>query len=118
MATGPSITERKFENADFHVRRLTINNVVFDLGAAEMSTGQNQLSTTPERILAGSSGRRFAELTNDDSSIKVYVGNDAEVSAITGHVLKPGSSLGFEFFAGEIWAVAASGTPTVTYVEW
>jgi len=83
-----------------------------------LTTGQNALSTAAEVVIAENPNRSFAEVTNDDAAIKVYLGKDSSVSTTTGHVLKPGVSFGFEGYTGAIWAIAASGTPTVTFVEW
>jgi hypothetical protein len=83
-----------------------------------MTTGQNALSTAAELVLAAWPGRVFAEVTNDDAAIKVYLGVTSGVTTSTGHVLKPGASMAFENYSGPIYAIAASGTPTVTFVEW
>lgn len=83
-----------------------------------MLTGQNALSTAAEVVLAESPNRAFCEITNDDIAIKVYLGVSASVTTSTGHVLKPGASMAFEGYTGPIYAIAASGTPTVTFVQW
>jgi hypothetical protein len=86
--------------------------------ATGLTTGQNALSTTNEVVLAANSSRVFAEVTNADAAINVYIGDDNTVTTANGHLLRPGSSIGFENYRGAIWAIAASGTPNVTFVEW
>lgn len=81
-------------------------------------TGQNALSTNAEVVLGTSPNRSFAEVKNTDASISVYLGKDATVTSSNGHLLKAGEAFVFEGYTGPIWAVAASGTPTVTYMEW
>ena len=83
-----------------------------------LTTGQNALSTTAEVVIAANPSRMFAEVTNTDASISVYLGKDSSVSSSTGHILKAGSSFGWENYSGPIWAIAASGTPTVSFLEW
>lgn len=85
---------------------------------AILSTGQKTLSTSAQQVLAANSARLFAEVTNADSSITSYVGKDNTVTASNGHVVKPGASFDFDGYLGAIWAIAASGSPILTYVEW
>lgn len=86
--------------------------------AGDLTTGQNALSTTEEQVIPANTARRFAEVTNADAAINVYLGKDNTVTAANGHLLKPGASFGFEGYSGAVWAIAASGTPTVTFIEW
>jgi hypothetical protein len=86
--------------------------------ASSFTSGQNALSTTAEVVIAANAARHFAEIKNSDTSISVYLGKDGSVTSSTGHLLKAAESFGFGDYTGAIWAVAASGTPTVTYVEW
>lgn len=86
--------------------------------AAELSTGQNALSTTEEEVVAANTARRFVEVKNADGAINVYLGKDDTVTAANGHLLRPGESFAFEGYSGAIWAIAASGTPNVTFIEW
>ena len=86
--------------------------------ASALTTGQNALSTTSEVVVAANLARVFAEIKNADASISVYLGKDSGVSSTTGHLLKAGEAFGFERYTGPIWAIAASATPTVTWVEW
>jgi hypothetical protein len=87
--------------------------------ANKMTTGQNALSTSAEQVLAANDSRKYAEVKNTDAAISVYLGVDNNVSSSTGHLLKAGEAFGFgDNYTGPIHAIAASGTPTVTYVEW
>lgn len=86
--------------------------------AAGLATTQNALSTTAESVIASNSARLFAEVKNSDAAIDVYLGDDNTVTAANGHLLRPGESFAFERYTGAVWAIAASGTPTVTTIEW
>lgn len=84
-----------------------------------LTTTQNALSTTAEVVLAENLGRAFAEVKNADAAINVYLGDDNTVTAANGHLLRPGEAFNFDrTYQGAIWAIAASGTPTVTTIEW
>jgi hypothetical protein len=71
-----------------------------DLVSNTLSVGQNVLSTSAELVVASNPGRVFGELTNDDASIKVYLGSTSGVTSTTGHVLKPGASFSFDGYTG------------------
>lgn len=86
--------------------------------ASTLTTGQNALSTSNEVVLAANATRIFAEVKNADAAINVYLGKDNTVSAANGHLLKPGEAFSFEHYVGAIWAIAASATPVVTFIEW
>lgn len=86
--------------------------------ASSLATTQNALSTSAEEVIASNSSRLFAEVKNADDAINVYIGDDNTVTASNGHLLRPGEALAFETYTGAIWAIAASGTPTVTTIEW
>lgn len=86
--------------------------------ASSLATGQNALSTTAEVVIASNASRIYAEVKNSDSTISMYIGDDNTVSSTTGHLLAAGATFGFENYTGAVWAVAASGTPTITFVEW
>lgn len=83
-----------------------------------LTVGQNALSTAAEIVIAARADRIYLKITNDDASIKVYVGTDSGVTSSNGHVVKPGAEMTMEGYVGPIWMIAASGTPTVTYAEW
>lgn len=86
--------------------------------ATGLATTQNALSTTAEEVIASNSSRQFAEVKNADDAINVYLGDDGTVTAANGHLLRPGEAFSFERYTGAIFAIAASGTPTVTTIEW
>lgn len=79
---------------------------------------QNALSTVAEKVLSTRAGRTFAEIKNMDAAITVYLGKDNTVSSANGYVLKAGEAFSLDNFVGEVWAIAASGTPTVCILEW
>lgn len=81
-------------------------------------TEQNALSTSAEMIFAANSGVKYREVKNTDDTIVVYIGPSG-VTTSTGHALLPGESFGFEGQAAReaVYAIAASGTPTVTLFE-
>lgn len=88
------------------------------LKATGLATTQNALSTSAEVVLAANQSRTFAEVKNADAAINVYIGVSAGVTTSTGHLLAPGESFAIENYVGPIYAIAASGTPTVTTIEW
>lgn len=88
------------------------------LKAVGGATTQNALSASAELVLAANQSRSFAEVKNADAAINVYIGFDAAVTPSTGHLLKPGEAFSMEDYVGPVYAVAASGTPTVTTIEW
>lgn len=85
---------------------------------AGINTTQNALSTSAELVLAARRSRVFCEVKNADVAINVYIGGTDAVTTSTGHLLKPGEAIGFESYVGPVYAIAASGTPTVTTIEW
>lgn len=88
------------------------------LKAPSGATTQNALSTTAEVVLAANQSRTFAEIKNVDASINVYLGFSSAVTTSNGHLLRPGEAFAIEDYVGPIYAIAASGTPTVTTIEW
>lgn len=83
-------------------------------------TEQNALSTTAEQIFPANSGVTLREVHNADATIDIYVGNSSSVTAATGHRVKAAG--GTFVFSGAsaklpVYAIAASGTPTVTLYE-
>lgn len=84
-------------------------------GTERITTVQNALSTTAEKIASISAGRHRVVVRNHDTAIAVYVGG-ADVSTSNGFLLDPKDAIPI-YSKGEIWAVAASGTPTVSVLE-
>lgn len=86
---------------------------------ANMATSQNALSTSAE-VIGDSKGRRVRfTVLNTDGSITVYLGNSSGVTSSTGFPLAAGAAFTFEgpSASGAIYAIAASGTPTVALLE-
>src|SRR5688572_5864631 len=86
--------------------------------AGDLTHGQNALSTTAEAVVAANAGRFYAEVQNLDAAINVYLGKDNTVTTANGYLLGPGRTFGFQGYVGAIWAIAASGTPSVAMIEW
>jgi len=82
------------------------------------TTGQKTLGTTGLEILPARANRVFAEVKNADAAISVYIGDFQAVGTTTGHLLGPGEAFTFERYNGAIYAVALSGTPVMTFIEW
>lgn len=85
-------------------------------GAASFSATQNALSTNAEAIFAARATRTRAVVKNIDSSITVYVGEAGTVTSSTGMSLLAGESISL-FTTAAVYAIAASGTPTVALLE-
>ena len=86
---------------------------------ANMTTSQNALSTASE-VIGVTAGRRVRlTILNTDTGITVYFGNTTGVTSSTGFPLKPGAAFTFEgpSASGEVYGIAASGTPTIALVE-
>lgn len=84
-------------------------------GASHFDTDQEALSTTAEQVLAVNSVRRRVVIKNLDSAITVYIGK-FNVSSSNGLELKPGESIALHTTAS-IHAIAASGTPSIAWLE-
>lgn len=84
-------------------------------GAANIATGQVATSTTAATFVIARATRRSATLKNTDASITVYIG-PATVTSSNGMPLKAGESISVDW-VGLIQVIAASGTPTVAYVD-
>lgn len=83
-------------------------------GAPQFAASQNALSVTAEVILTARPQRISAIVRNIDNSITVYLG--AEGVDSTGFPLPAGASVTLTTTAS-VYAVAASGTPTVAIWE-
>lgn len=88
-----------------------INNA----GAANISVNQVALSTTAATAVIARATRRGVMLKNLDTAIKIYFG-PATVTAANGMELKPGESAVINW-VGLVQAIAASGTPTLAFVD-
>ena len=78
---------------------------------------QNALSTTAEKIVSRSNTHRKLKVKNHDASIAVFIGTTDAVTSSTGYQLKTNEVFEIENHVGELWAIAASGTPSVGIVE-
>lgn len=84
-------------------------------GAANYANGQVATSTTAATLVAARATRRSVSITNYDATITVYIGG-ATVTAANGYRLLAGQSVSIDA-TGLIQVIAASGTPTVGYIE-
>lgn len=82
--------------------------------STSIATGQAALSTSAAQVLAANTARRSVVITNHDASISVYVGATG-VTTSTGLLIKAGAAVTINSTAA-IFAIAASGTPTVSYL--
>lgn len=86
------------------------------LGAPNFLTSQNALSGTAEEIFDARPTRTRAVVKNADGSVTVYVGSMSDVTSSTGIRLLAGESIAL-YTSAAIYAIAASGTPTVDLLE-
>lgn len=85
-------------------------------GADNITATQNALSTAAEAIFSVRPSRHRAVIKNIDTSITVYVGETVDVTSATGLPLAAGESIAL-YTTAAIYAIAASGTPTVALLE-
>lgn len=78
------------------------------------------LSTTAQLVLTANSKRIAYTIKNNDASINIFRGFDPNVTS-TGHRqglrINAGQSAEDEHHNGEVWLIAASGTPSATVEE-
>lgn len=86
--------------------------------ASTLTVAHASLSTSAAQVLAANTSRVFAEVKNLDSGISIYLGKDNTVTSSNGHLLGPGEAFAFDGYTGAVWAIAASGTPSVSTIEW
>lgn len=88
-------------------------------GAGNLSYGQVSIAATGllgRMIASQRPTRRTITIKNAASSaISVFIG-DSNVTPLTGLELKQGESIALDWL-GAVWAVPASGTPTVAFIE-
>lgn len=82
-----------------------------------LAVSQNALSTSAEKIVDAHNGMRRVIVKNHDAAIAVYVGADSGVTSANGYQLKTNESVTLENVTGELWAIAASGTPSIGIIE-
>lgn len=90
--------------------------VTTQAGVANIATGQQALTTSAAQVVAPRATRRSVTIVNL-SSIDVYIGNTG-VTDTTGQLLlgTKGTALTLETTTA-VYAVAATGTPSVSYLE-
>lgn len=86
--------------------------------SSRLSTTQNALSTSAEVIVAANGSRKRVHVKNMDGTISVFLGDDATVTSSNGYELKAGQSIDMNEYHGALWAIAASGTPSICTIEW
>lgn len=116
---GAAYDRAKGDSTNGLLVNLGTNNdvsVTSQVGVANIATGQQGLTTSAAQVVAAQPTRRSVTIVNL-SSIDVYVGNTG-VTTSTGQLLlgTKGTALTLET-ATAVFAVAASGTPTVSYLE-
>jgi hypothetical protein len=81
-----------------------------------LSHGQVTTSTNPAIAIEGKiiGLRKKITILNIDTSIVIYIGSSI-VTASNGFPLLPGASQTLSFY-GNVWAVAASGTPKLAWI--
>lgn len=81
-----------------------------------MTTGQITLSTTAQRVVSATPYNfRSVTVRNFDPTAVIYFGNSS-VSPTTGFPLNPLESWTGNI-GGEVWVVAASGTPLCAFID-
>jgi hypothetical protein len=86
--------------------------------ASTLTTGQSALSTSAAQVIATNAARNYAEVKNTDAAILMYIGMSGALTTANGHLLRPGEAFGFRGYTGPIFMIAASGTPTATFIQW
>ena len=84
-------------------------------GSPNYANGQVATSTSAATLLAARATRRKVKFKNTDGSITVYIGA-ATVSAANGYPLLAGAEVELTITT-LIQAIAASGTPSIAYIE-
>ncbi len=86
--------------------------------AAALGNKVETLSTSAEVIVAASTVGSQVHVKNTHASIIVYVGK-AGVTSANGYPLAAGASVSFDFVGNTpaVYAVGASGTPTVAVLR-
>lgn len=84
-------------------------------GANRIETGQLTANGTPQLLAADQPNRRSVSVVNADATNPIYLGNETLTTA-NGHYIAPRGSISIDT-TQEVWVVAASGTPLVTWME-
>lgn len=96
-----------------------LSNVIVTKEKKNIAIQTNQITlnaTEPQLIIVENTDRNSVIISNIDNAISVYLG-DRNVTAQNGHVLEANTNITFDHNTGSIWALAASGTPTISIVS-
>ena len=87
-------------------------------GTKQFDTGQVALnSSTATQIVPFRASRVAVVLVNADSQIEVAAGPSTSVTTSNGVTLEAGESIEIRS-RGAVYAISASGTPTIEYIEY
>ena len=100
----------------FTVTAFGNNDVIVGFpGGIKYNNGQVTASTTAGTLVPANPTRRSVLIRNMDAAITIYIGK-ATVTSANGFPLKAGESFPFDT-SQLIQVIAASGTPSVSYIE-
>lgn len=91
------------------------------INSADEGAGTNTISIVTEEIVAANPDRQYLYIKNLDSTIIVSLGFGENAVSLKGVVLAGGEVWEMphnSMWTGAIDAIAASGTPTIAFVEW
>ena len=91
------------------------------ISSADEGAGVNILSTASEVLAVANDDRQYLHVKNLDGSITVSIGLGETAVTLRGIVIPAGESWempGHAIFTGAVHIVAASGTPSVAFVEY
>lgn len=74
------------------------------------------MTASATRVLASNSKRRALTVQNT-STVDIYVGYGPGLTSANGLVLNPGDTLVENVYTGDIYAMTASGSASLPYVE-
>lgn len=89
----------------------------FPRGAREAAVDQVALNATqPTLIVPSTRDRRSVTVKNLDTAIVIHLVNRTDASTSHSFPLKAGESISVDT-RGPLWGLAASGTPSVAFIE-
>lgn len=88
------------------------------LSASSLTTGQVSITSAATLVFSANASRVFAEMQNLDASINIFWGQTNAVTTSTGYRIRPGDSFTLDGYTGGVYAIVASGTPTLAKIEW
>lgn len=115
-AAGDTITQKMIPDGTDPELGAAVVEVTNLAAPTSLSQGTKALSTSAAALVATSTPCKYVEVTNPSSnSITVYTGGTG-VTAANGRELLPGDSVTYEIDDVEkVFAIAASGTPSVRF---